>query len=239
MLRSTILYLQNQLKVLSILNSILFLAYISFNSRIILSDLTLKFFNFLIILRLYIASYILIYYDTILYHLLFIFIRYYIVYLFLLYVFFIRPLFNLSLKVSYWNKFKREICRQATWHFPQFTLDAITGQVYCILARRDERELGEFCSWSFGIELLRGKRNATGKCVEGRGVISRQISSAFESIQPSNYSSCRSTEKGKRGISGWIVSERKHGKLKRRKRAPWIGEQFRMRTTEGKILNWG
>ena len=120
-------------------------------------------------MRLYIASYILIYYDTILYHLLFIFIRYYIVYLFLLYVFFIRPLFNLSLKVSYWNKFKREICRQATWHFPQFTLDAITGQVYCILARRDERELGEFCSWSFGIELLRGKRNATGKCAEGRG----------------------------------------------------------------------
>lgn len=119
-------------------------------------------------MRLYIASYILIHYDTILYHLLFIFIRYYIVYLFLLYV--IWPLFNLSLKVSYWNKFKREICRQATWHFPQFTLDAITGQVYCILARRDERELGEFCSWPFGIELLRGKRNGMGKCAEGGGV---------------------------------------------------------------------
>lgn len=118
-------------------------------------------------MRLYIASYILIHYDTILYHLLFIFIRYYIVYLFLLYV--IWPLFNLSLKVSYWNKFKREICRQATWHFPQFTLDAITGQVYCILARRDERELGEFCSWPFGIELLRGKRNGMGKCAEGGG----------------------------------------------------------------------
>lgn len=43
-----VLYLHNQLKVLSILNFILFLAYISFNSKIILSDLTLKFFNFLI-----------------------------------------------------------------------------------------------------------------------------------------------------------------------------------------------